>query len=237
MRVVFDRVVGDRRLVAVVSERDDGDIHPRRVDSGDLDRRQRAVAGSRWAMSDQVHGTEVVHVDAPTMGWPSVGTADVMVTHRPHRRLAVWAADCAPIAMFGGDGAVAMIHGGWRGLAAGIVDVAVETVGIDGRGVDAVAIGPLIHPCCYPFGAEQLAEVATGVGAAGRHAISATTTSGDLALDVPAALRVAFGRHGIALDAVGPCTGCDHRWFSHRARAEPGRHALVAWNEPAPVAS
>jgi hypothetical protein len=39
-------------------------------------------------------------------------------------------------------------------------------------------------------------------------------------------------RTGVELDVVGPCTGCDARWYSHRRRGETGRHAVVAWSVP-----
>jgi copper oxidase (laccase) domain-containing protein len=37
----------------------------------------------------------------------------------------------------------------------------------------------------------------------------------------------------VPLDVVGPCTGCDERWYSYRRRGDVGRHAVVAWTEPA----
>jgi hypothetical protein len=62
-------------------------------------------------------------------------------------------------------------------------------------------------------------------------------------------VRAALGRHGIDTLhlAGGPgtfesdgtpgtvgCTGCDHRWFSHRARGDLGRHVVAAWLDAAP---
>jgi copper oxidase (laccase) domain-containing protein len=63
---------------------------------------------------------------------------------------------------------------------------------------------------------------------AGPAEIAGTTVDGSTALDVPAAVRSALAHHGIELDVVGPCTGCDDRWFSHRVRTDLGRHATVA---------
>ena len=39
--------------------------------------------------------------------------------------------------------------------------------------------------------------------------------------------------HGIDLDVVGVCTGCDLRFRSHRRRVDLERHAMVAWFEEA----
>ncbi len=162
------------------------------------------------------------------------GTADVAVASSTP--VAVWAADCAEIVLFGRDGDVVGCHAGWRGLAAGVIDVAVNET----PGPLAAVLGPCIHPCCYEFGALELQRVADGVRVAPEFIAGTTAsghgstgTAGRLALDVPAAVAAALARHGIELDVIGPCTGCDERWFSHR-RGDVERHAVVAWYEAAP---
>ena len=99
--------------------------------------------------------------------------------------------------------------------------------------IDAV-VGPCIHAECYEFGPHELHAVASGIAGGGdpdaaAAAITATTVSGRPALDVPAAVAFALRRHHVELDTVGGCTACDPRWFSHRARADAARHAVVAW--------
>ncbi|NND74419.1 MAG: polyphenol oxidase family protein [Ilumatobacter sp.] len=233
MHVLLDRVDGDRRFVAVASERSDGDVHPHKVAPDVLDVRQRAVAGAPWVMADQVHGTGVVQTGDEPLAWPLAGRGDVVVTTRPGIRLAVWAADCAPLALFGVAGTVVLAHGGWRGLAAGVIDAAVGTATGGGDSISAAVLGPVIHPCCYAFGPAQLGQVAAGVGSAADD-IGGTTHGGDVALDVPAAVAAGLRRHGIDLDVVGPCTGCSDRWYSHRMRDDRGRHALIAWTDRRP---
>ena len=220
--------VGPWRVRVVATDRLDGDMHPERVAPDVLAARQRAVAGTVWPMLDQVHGTDLVAfpslVDAPI--------GDIAMIRPGRSPVAVWAADCAPVALVGGEGTIAMVHAGWRGLAAGVLDVALRAVrGADGQVARAV-LGPAIGPCCYEFSADDLAAVATGVGVEA-DAITGTTSWGTVALDVPAAIGAGLARGGVELAATAPCTGCDERWFSHRCRAEPGRHALVAWAEPA----
>src|SRR5207244_2148994 len=74
----------------------------------------------------QVHGEEVMRRDsAPdpspwTDPGPGLPKADAQATSSPELTPAVLVADCLPVAMVG-PGAVAMVHCGWRGLAAGIV--------------------------------------------------------------------------------------------------------------------
>ena len=130
----------------------------------------------------------------------------------------MFVADCLPIAV-AGDGGVAMLHGGWRGLAAGIVGAGVEAVA--GR---AAAIGPGIGPCCYEVGEEVLAAFAPlGEGVAvGRM------------LDLKAVARALLERAGVTeIEDAGLCTSCNQDlFFSHRGGGpETGRQAGIAWME------
>lgn len=226
------REVGDRVAVAIATERSDGDVHPERVDAVTLRQRQRGLTGSTWLMLDEVHGTDVVVVDADSVNpWPLAGTGDVLLADRSPDPLAVWAADCAPIALYGANGASWVVaHCGWRGLADGVIDVALDALESTGTTVAAAVLGPCIHACCYEFGSADLDRVAVGVGASTR-AVAGSTQWGTRALDVPASVAAGLTRRGVGLDVVGPCTGCDDRFRSHRRRAEPDRHALVAWFE------
>lgn len=222
--VQFD--VGADVVRAWATDRTDASVHPERVDPTILRERQTSVAGGDWSMIDQVHGIDVVHVDGTEPWAPTQGRGDVLVTAAHDVRLAVWAGDCAPIVLAADDGTLVAAHGGWRGLAAGVVDVAVEQATMSGGDVVVALLGPVIHPCCYEFGADDLSEVADGLRT-DESELSATTSDGQPALDVPAGVAGALRRHGIELDLIGPCTGCDDRWFSHRVRNDDGRHAFV----------
>jgi copper oxidase (laccase) domain-containing protein len=182
-------------------------------------------------MADEVHGTEVLVADAAASAWPLAGVGDVLMAERSPMTLAVWAADCAPIALFGASGdAWVVVHGGWRGLAAGVIDVAVDALESSGTSVAAAVLGPCIHACCYEFGAADVDRVARGVGASAS-TLTRSSTWGSRSLDVPAAVAAGLSRRGVALEVVGTCTGCDVRFHSHRRRADPQRHALLAWFE------
>ena len=84
------------------------------------------VEPERVAMGWQVHGTELAEWDAPPSdpGYARPGAGlervDGHVTSVPGLGLLVLAADCYPLALSDGT-SVAMVHCGWRGLAAGIV--------------------------------------------------------------------------------------------------------------------
>jgi purine-nucleoside/S-methyl-5'-thioadenosine phosphorylase / adenosine deaminase len=132
----------------------------------------------------------------------------------------VYAADCLPVAV-AGPGGVAMLHCGWRGLAAGIVARGVEAV----EATDA-AIGPGIGVCCYEVGDEVLAAFERlGPGLAdGRM------------LDLAEVTRRLLREAGVErIESAGLCTSCDpERFFSHRRDAgRTGRQAGLAWIEGA----
>src|SRR6185295_8218635 len=84
--------------------------------------------------------------------------ADAAVTSVPGAAIAVQTADCVPIALLA-DGAVGVVHAGWRGLAAGVVEGAVQMLREAGDGPVRAAIGPCIRARCYEFGASDLDQV------------------------------------------------------------------------------
>src|SRR5690606_16377233 len=148
------------------------------------------------------------------------------VTRLPGAVVAVHAADCAPIALVSDDGAIAVIHAGWTGLVAGVVDAAVDAMRSITSARCRAVLGPRIHPANYEFGADDLERVVSAIGAPAR----ARTSRGAPALDLPSAVRCALAANGV--DEVVDLdidTAVDTDFYSHRARGDTGRHALVAW--------
>lgn len=94
---------------------------------------------------NQKHTAEIV---APTHGDV---IADGLFTDQ-QRPIAVFTADCLPVLIASTDGRhVAAVHGGWKGLRAGILGNALrrfEQARVP-RDRLRVAIGPSIKPCCY----------------------------------------------------------------------------------------
>ncbi len=170
----------------------------------------------RIAVAEQVHGTNLVrHTNART---PPV-EADGHVLSGPDLAALVFVADCLPVALSGPGGA-AILHCGWRGLAAGIVAEGVEAV----DATDAV-IGPGIGPCCYEVGDEVL-DAFSGLGggiATGRM------------LDLVEVARRQLGAAGVErIEAAGLCTSCEEGlFFSFRRDGErAGRQAGLVWTQP-----
>jgi polyphenol oxidase len=178
-----------------------------------------------WTWLRQVHGSDVVVVDGP--GDHAGAPADGAVTSRPGCALVVRTADCAPVVL-AGERSIALLHLGWRGLVAGLVDAAVDAMAAAGDAPVAATVGPCIRPGCYEFDGPERHAVAARFGSG----VLATTGWDTPALDLPEVVRAALGEHGLGPGRItddAPCTACDRRWFSHRARGEPGRFATVAW--------
>jgi YfiH family protein len=161
----------------------------------------------RFAQARQVHGTHVSEGGGDE--------ADGQVVREPMRPALVYVADCLPIALVADDG-VAMLHGGWRGLAGGIVGEGVAKLG----GAHSAVIGPGIGPCCYEVGDEV------------REAFPSAARAGERNLDLKAAARAALEAAGVAqITDVGACTSCHpERFFSHRRDdGVTGRQAGLVW--------
>jgi YfiH family protein len=227
-----DRALADGRTIRVcVTERVDGDFA---VDgeSNALEARRRVIVDRPWVWLHQVHGADVVLVDAEADPI-SVGgrDADAVVTTRGDVALAVQSADCGAIALWTDDGAIAAVHAGWRGIEGGAIDATVAALGRLSAAPVRGFVGPCIGVECYEFGVADLDRLRARFG----DDVVATTSWGTPALDV----RKCIARSIDALDVeiVGSepaCTACESdRFWSHRARADRQRQALVIWiDEP-----
>jgi YfiH family protein len=204
------------------TERSDGDFGVHAVDTREP--RMRTIVDRPWKTAKQVHGATIAVVDVNTA---SVGEADAILTRDPAVAVAIRVADCAPIVLASRDGMIGVVHAGWRGLVAGVVEGAVSAMSGAGAGDIEATIGPCIHAECYEFGNADLAVVADRYG----DGVRGHTATGKPALDVVAGASAALEHAGVkTIEVVDSCTACDgERWFSHRARNEVERIAAVAW--------
>ena len=111
----------------------------------------------------QVHSGIVVDIDDTSAASEAV-QGDAAVTALRGVALGVQTADCVPILIADSKGrAVAAVHAGWRGTAAGIALSAVtrliEKFQLDTKSLRAV-IGPHIGVCCYEVGEEVVQGIA-----------------------------------------------------------------------------
>ena len=121
-------------------------------------------------LSHQVHGTEVRWHDTPADGWLLLEGIDGHATARPGLLLTVTVADCIPIYLAAPQkGAVALLHAGWRGIAAGILERGVGVL----RRQAFVKSAEIVMHCgvgicgsCYEVGSE-VAGALTGAATPG----------------------------------------------------------------------
>jgi YfiH family protein len=154
-----------------------------------------------------------------------VGTCDALLTTEPWTALTVRTADCLPIALSGG-GAVAMVHAGWRGLAADVAGSVLGRMhtefGVPPAEVSAV-IGVGVGPCHYKVGEEVIAAL-------GRHPVEADDWRGDGTVDLARWARgrlLAVGVPAVAVQVLPGCTACLPSYHSYR---RDGKHAGRQWS-------
>jgi hypothetical protein len=187
----------------------------------------------------QVHGISVSDVrgsearPAAYDRWPE---ADIATTRDPSIAVSIRAADCVPVLLADSEsGAVAAVHAGWRGTAAGAV---IEAVSAMARAYDVkpenvtAAIGPSIGPCCYTVGEELPAKFA-------RHpeATNWFRRHEGLRLDLWRATRDQLLRAGLRPEHIHACELCtfDHpTLFPSYRRDRNAAGRLVAAIRPNP---
>jgi YfiH family protein len=200
----------------------------------------------------QVHGRDVIVLRAgesagdPDTRGPAVSgsgvedessrpAADILVTDDATLALAVMVADCVPLLMADRrTGAVAAVHAGWRGTAAGAAPAAVAALVREFHvrpGDLVVAHGPSIGPCCYVVG-DELVDAFRQAGFAGQvERWFARDDAGALRLDLWAANRdqlLACGVTEGAIHQAGLCTASHPEWFASYRRDGPGAGRIAA---------
>jgi purine-nucleoside/S-methyl-5'-thioadenosine phosphorylase / adenosine deaminase len=143
-----------------------------------------------------------------------VGACDALITAEPATALVVRTADCLPVALAGG-GAVAMVHAGWRGLAADILGATVGRMGAEfaiAPGALEAVVGVGIGPCHYRVGPEVLAAFA-------RLDSSGAAWRGDGVVDLAAFAAgrlAALGLDPARVRVLPGCTACLPAYHSFR---------------------
>lgn len=177
----------------------------------------------------QVHGTRVC--DAAAIADGECQEADAVFTDVPGRVCAVMTADCLPVLLCTADGsAVAALHAGWRGLAAGVLEAGVARFG-DPAGVLAW-LGPAIGPQAFEVGDEvrdAFVSCDTDVAAA-----FVASRPGHWLADIFALARLRLRSTGVRrVSGGGLCTYSDpRRFYSFRRNRITGRMASLIWIEP-----
>jgi YfiH family protein len=193
------------------------------------------IPRDHWLEPKQVHGAAVEIVTELPEGGLEPPEADGIATTLEGVAAVVTTADCLPVALVAPEG-VAMIHAGWRGLAANILVQGVKTMremGVEGE-IHA-AIGPSIGVCCYEVNTwvhRAFMNYPRGVARLSNHA------------HLKNVARLQLQHVGIPLDHVHDvdiCTMCAPRSLFHSHRRDygddvenTGRQASGVWRVSEP---
>ena len=180
------------------------------------------------AVGRQVHGDRVcVSGGSNPPGFRVVGEADGIASDRTGLLMTVTVADCVPVFLLEPESkCMALLHAGWRGVAAGILGRGIHAL-VSLQGADAsslrVHLGPAICGHCYEVGPEVLSRFEPRA-----------TEPGPLDLrDRLTEQALRFGVPSDALTRSSLCTSCDPRILhSHRGSGgTAGRMAaFLGWD-------
>jgi hypothetical protein len=193
---------------------DDANVDENRI-------RVAALTGApreRFLYGRQVHGAAVRRATEPPGPARPPAEEDGQAAALTRHPALVFTADCTPL-LLAAYGAVAAVHAGWRGVAAGVVEEALAALReVGGTGQVTALIGPGARGCCYEVGEEVHAEFA-----------AYDARRGERNLDLPAVIAARLADAHV--HDTGLCTMC---WFglffSHRRDGGvTGRQAGVVW--------
>jgi len=173
-----------------------------------------------------------VSVQADSTGY-SIPSADGAWTNAPDTVLAVLTADCLPVVISDTQGtAVAAVHAGWRGLAAGILDNALAL--FDEQSNLHAWLGPAIGPDAFEVG-EDVRQAFTERRLSHGNAFKQGLAPGKYWCDLYAIARAELLQsRSITVTGGDYCTYRQSQWFhSHRRDGvRSGRMATVVWVSP-----
>ncbi len=173
---------------------------------------------------DQVHGNHVAEIT--TVSSDAI-TADASITRQKNIVLAIMTADCLPILLSHKEGTeVAAIHGGWRPLAANIIEKTIEKM--HSNSTELVAwLGPCIGHDAFEVGVE-VKEVFTQQDKAFTSAF-VKQKNGKYLADLHKIAQIQLQSLGIQLiTSLDECTyQRTDKYYSYRKEQVTGRMASI----------
>ena len=180
---------------------------------------------------EQVHGAHVVRIGAADVG-RSPRRADASLTTEPGVACTVLVADCLPVLLAApGSRGVAAAHAGWRGLAGGVVESALQAL-CEAAGCAPGEVSAWLGACIGPGRFEVGADVLHAFGAAAERRFAPRAgVSGKWLADLPGLARDRLRAAGVRAVSGGHwCTFDDaSRFFSFRRDGVTGRMAAAIW--------
>lgn len=183
----------------------------------------------KFLFLNQVHGVEGVvvdHDDDTLFG----KNGDFVATNVVGLGVGVITGDCLPIAILDdANKACAIVHAGWRGAVAGVIENALfameKSFGTDPK-VVRVVFGPSAKACCYEVGNEFLdllgSDMANQTVAMDRDRIL---------FDLPLFCCIRLEEAGVRASAIdfsqNQCTVCNERFCSYRRDSDDMRQISI----------
>ena len=160
------------------------------------------VHGSKIATFNDIQREQLVDADGFFLKKSELSTAKGVA-------FAIRTADCLPI-FIETDQSIVLLHGGWRGVAAGICENALAL--IKDEKILTFAIGPSASKVTYEVEKDVLEQIPDAV-------FQPTDVAAKFLLDLP---QTAFNkfRHLVSEYKETPCTILDPLWHSHRRDKE-----------------
>jgi YfiH family protein len=189
------------------------------------------IDGGHVVTMAPVHGNDVGQVDGPNS--EPVPEVDALVTTVTGVALLVLAADCVPLILGdGGNGVVAVVHAGWRGVRSDVVGTTLTSMVELGARPDRIraVVGPAICGRCYAVPRERFDEVVAVAPDA-----ASVAEGGRPGLDLRAAVVSRLRAAGVTSQLHGGCTHETASLFSFRRDGLTGRHGGVVTLLPASV--
>lgn len=183
---------------------------------------------------DQVHSARYVWMEQAAEP-PAKEKADAALTRQHNTVCAIMVADCLPVFLCDTTGSLAgVVHAGWRGLAAGIIEQSVAALQVD-RSKLMAWLGPAIGPDYFEVGEDVRTAFVThdpdsASAFAEKTSPSAQTEKKWLA-DIFQLARRRLANAGVTqIFGGGICTYSDPaRFFSYRRDTATGRMAALIW--------
>ena len=179
----------------------------------------------------QEHGSHIALIDSAC----DPISADALLTRTPGVACCVLTADCLPVLLASAQGdEVAIVHAGWRGMAAGIIEKTVHSMSSPPEQLHAW-LGPAIGRCHFEVGEEVRRQLLAGKENPADLA-ACFISKGDnnkYMADLYGLARCKLHRLRLSAITGGDlCTYCDsERFFSYRRDGATGRMASLIYIE------
>lgn len=186
------------------------------------------------AWLNQIHSSKVIDLKQPLTG---LIDADGSYSREPGLACVIMTADCLPVLLCDKDGTqVAAVHAGWRGLAGGIIEAALDKFSVPANEIMAW-LGPAIGPTAFEVGGEVRQQfMAVDPQAALAFTPQAKVVDGQSGSDKWLANIYLLATQRLQKYGITQVYGGDHctvnepeLFYSYRREPTTGRQASLIW--------